>query len=473
MMRIWLGNRFAPTLFYVGVILIGSACQQEDQPTYSSLGPIPPSPQRAGDPARGREALLNEPYITCGMPETAYRKIAPEPPPETLLAERRGRNAELPYYLTHYRTPDGVDLVVSNCLNCHAAFIADRFIIGLGNEQRDFTGDSRVSVESVGLYLSDPEEIEHWRRWADIITAVAPYMMTDTVGVNPAINLTLALMAHRDPVTLDWSAEPLMEPPPENPLPVSVPPWWRLAKKNALYNTSEGRGDHARAMMLGAILCANDVETLEKIDRYAPDIRAFFASIEPPSFPWSIDNELALEGQTVFETHCSACHGTYGENDRYPNLVVGLDVVGTDPLQARSATDGSSDRFIKWFNRSFFGRLSRAAPAPGYVPPPLDGIWATAPFLHNGSIPTLAALLDSRIRPTYWVRSFDRDDYDPSTVGWRYRELSYGKPAARDETERKRLYDTTLPGYSNAGHTFGDDLTDRQRKALLEYLKTL
>lgn len=464
MSRIWLIGFLA---------LVCMACQREDKATYSPLGPIPPSSQRPGDPVRGREALLNEAYITCGMPESAYRRTAPKPPPELLLPERRGRNAKLPYYLTHYQTPDGVDLVVANCLTCHAAFIAGRLVLGLGNEQLDFTSDLRLAAESAGLTLSDPREIAHWRRWADIIATVAPYMVTDTVGVNPATNLTFAMMAHRDPITLAWSERPFMEPPPQKPLPVSVPPWWRLTKKNALYYTAEGRGDHARAMMLGVILCADDVATLEAIDRYAPDIRAFFASIEPPRFPWPVDPDLAQQGKQVFATHCSRCHGNYGESASYPNLVVGLDEVGTDPLLAQSATDGSSDRFIRWFNRSFFGRLSQAAPAPGYVPPPLDGIWATAPYLHNGSVPTLEALLDSHRRPTYWLRSFDHDDYDPGAVGWRYRELPYGKPGARDDTERKRLYDTTLPGYSNRGHTFGDVLTEEQRKALLEYLKTL
>ena len=102
------------------------------------------------------------------------------------------------------------------------------------------------------------------------------------MGVNPANNITLALMAHRDPETLARSEKPLMEPPPEQPLPVSAPPWWRLAKKNALYYNAEGRGDHARVLMLGAIYCAENVATLESIDRYAPDIRAFFASLQPP-----------------------------------------------------------------------------------------------------------------------------------------------------------------------------------------------
>jgi hypothetical protein len=58
-------------------------------------------------------------------------------------------------------------------------------------------------------------------------------------------------------------------------------------------------------------------------------------------------------------------------------------------------------------------------------------------------------------------------------LGWKHQVLSHGKAAESDERARKRIYDTTLPGYSNQGHTFGDDLSDEQRRAVIEYLKTL
>ena len=64
-------------------------------------------------------------------------------------------------------------------------------------------------------------------------------------------------------------------------------------------------------------------------------------------------------------------------------------------------------------------RDARLAPGDGYVAPPLDGVWATAPYLHNGSVPTLAALLDSRLRqPRFGIGRGD-DDYDLGLVGWR------------------------------------------------------
>jgi len=450
------------------------ACGQEAQgpAARASLGPVPAAEQRPGDPAQGREALLNNAYVTCGAPYEAYKAATDTPPPSQRLPGREGRNAELPYWLTAHENDDGVELVTSNCLTCHAGHFNGELVIGLGDETRDFTEDPRVFAESVGRYVSDGPAAEAWRRWADRVAAIAPYMITDTVGVNPANNLTLALFAHHDRDTLAWSDEPLIEPPPKEPPPVSVPPWWRMGKKHAMFYSAEGRGDHARWMMTAAILCTDTVSEARAIDRYFPHIRAYIASLEPPDYPFPVDSQLAGRGQQVFEAHCSRCHGRYGEQESYPNLVIGLDEVGTDPELAEYMGDGA-DRFVRWFNDSFFGEQARAAPAPGYVAPPLDGVWATAPYLHNGSVPTLRALLDSSQRPRYWARQVEDRKYDDEALGWRHRVLDHGKPGAANPEERKRIYDTTLPGYSNQGHTFGDALSKGERQVLLEYIKTL
>jgi len=71
------------------------------------------------------------------------------------------------------------------------------------------------------------------------------------------------------------------------------------------------------------------------------------------------------------------------------------------------------------------------------------------------------------------MRDFEAREFDPETLGWKYRDLPRGKQATADPLERKRLYDTTLHGYSNAGHTFGDALSADERRAVIEYLKTL
>jgi len=102
-------------------------------------------------------------------------------------------------------------------------------------------------------------------------------------------------------------------------------------------------------------------------------------------------------------------------------------------------------------------------PAPvGYVykARPLNGIWATAPYLHNGSIPNLDELLKPAAdrSPKFHVGS---REFDPTRVGF--------------QTDKGFLFDTSLPGNSNQGHEYGtDDMKDDQKRAaLLEYLKSL
>jgi hypothetical protein len=94
-----------------------------------------------------------------------------------------------------------------------------------------------------------------------------------------------------------------------------------------------------------------------------------------------------------------------------------------------------------------------------YKARPLDGIWATAPYLHNGSVPSLWELLQD---PSDRIPSFSiTRDFDPDNVGM--------KGGASGDF----LFDTSQPGNSNQGHAFGTALSEYQKRALLEYLKTL
>lgn len=464
------------TTIYFVILLLLTACGQNETPqpvTIAPLGAVPATTQRPGDAMTGYKTLINAAYISCGIPYSAYQQTAEAPAEEQLLSGRTGRNRELPYMLNAHHSLSGVELVSSNCLLCHAGYFDGKLIIGLGNEFLDFTNDPLPNAERLGSYINSAEEAVEWRKWAGRVAAVAPYIITDTVGMNPAINMTLALLAHRDPKTLAWSDQALLEPPSTEPLPVSVPPWWRMKKKHALFYNAEGRGDHARIMMLATTLCTDTLAEAKAINARAPHIRAYLASLEAPQYPYAIDKSLLEQGQSVFELTCSRCHGNYGENENYPNLVIALEEVGTDPELAKMSAGKESERFIRWFNTSFFGTKARIEPALGYIAPPLDGIWATAPYLHNGSIPSIAVLLNSRQRPKFWLYPEAPDDFNQLTLGWNYSELLYSKTGASNRQERKRIYDTTRKGYANTGHVYGDSLSEAQRMALLEYLKTL
>jgi hypothetical protein len=99
----------------------------------------------------------------------------------------------------------------------------------------------------------------------------------------------------------------------------------------------------------------------------------------------------------------------------------------------------------------------------GYAGMPLDGVWLRAPYLHNGSVPTLRALLLLDPRPARFYRAYDV--YDFTGVGF---------TATGPEAEKNGvLFDTTLRGNGNGGHTYGTALPAAEREAILEYLKTL
>ena len=462
------------TAMALGLLALGGCGRSEQGPVeLGTPGVIPPATQRAGDPALGYEILVNRGYVSCGVPRAAFERAAGEAPAtrQFELAGRDARNAGLPYQLNAATGPDGTELVVSNCLVCHGGEFNGELVIGLGDAFADFTASPMDGIERLGLLVEDGLEAAAWRRWADRIGAIAPYMVTDTVGVNPAPNLTMALMAYRDPNTLAWHGEPQLEPPPREPLPTAVPPWWRMQKKHAMFYHGGGRGDHVHYMMLKSLVCTDEVAEAREIDSWFTHVRAFISSLEAPDWPYALDPALAAEGEAVFERQCAACHGTYGEQETYPNLVVGLSEIGTDPAYALQAVE--AERFIRWFNGSFYGQGAQAMPAPGYVAPPLDGVWATAPYLHNDSVPSLAALLDSSRRPTYWQHRVETREYDTAVLGWAYDALEHGKEGAADPDAARFIYDTTRHGYGNGGHNFGDALTERERTAVLEYLKTL
>ena len=448
------------------LLLILAACGTEPQlPDVSGYPALPADMQRAGDPAKGYDYLVNGGYITCGIPKTLYDQVFAPAPADERPPGRTGDNTTLPYFYSAATSSEGVKVVSANCMSCHAGHINGQLVIGLGAADGDFTKDPSVQVDAVGGLIDDPTEHAEWARFDDRVKAIGPYTQTLVTGVNPADNLTAVLMAHRDPATLAWSDTPAIELPPADVVPVDVPPWWRMSKKHAMFYTSAGRGDHARIMMAASLLCTDSVAEAQVIDQAFVDVRAWIESLTPPAWPFAVDAALAAQGKAVFESTCSGCHGTYGDGGAYPNVIVPLDVIGTDPLLATGASQ-FSDKYVQWFAASFWGQTSQLDPQMGYIAPPLDGIWATAPYLHNGSVPTIDAVIDSSKRPAQWSRTFDSTDYDQASVGWNFKV----RQSSPGNTE---IYDTTVAGYGNSGHTFGDSLSDGDRAAVLEYLKTL
>ena len=186
-----------------------------------------------------------------------------------------------------------------------------------------------------------------------------------------------------------------------------------------------------------------------------------------PRYPFVIDSIRAGRGKVSFNDHCAGCHGTYADDGSttWPEMVVPLAQVGTDPARVLV---GMTERYRKFVGDSWIGDYGkddvRLAP-DGYVAPPLRGVWATAPYLHNGSVPTLAAFLELTDRPHYWRASVD--GFDEEAIGLRYETFTERAPSDID------IFDTTRLGKSSAGHLFHRSLTTDERRDVLEYLKSL
>jgi hypothetical protein len=431
--------------------------------------PIPPSVQRTGgDVQKGFDYLITGDYVKSGVPLNIFMLRMGKNKKNYL--HRTGKNETLSFEYTAITADNGEPLVAPNCLQCHAQVMNDSLYMGLGNTFIDFADNEKLNpknfemLESM-LKLTAPKKYKAAKPFIEVSKTISPYLTTEVRGVNAADRLAGVLAAHRDPVTFIWNSTARLNIPSQV-IPSDVPPWWLLRKKNAMFYTGFGRGDFGRFLMASNLLTVNDTAESREVDNHMPDVLAYIYSLRPPAYPKTIDQELAKEGETVFNVNCSKCHGTYGSNETYPNLLIPQVVIQTDSFLYSS--NYSNPQFINWFNRSWFtsgDHPARLEPYSGYIAPPLDGIWVSAPYLHNGSVPTLEGLLNSDRRPAYWSRDFDKPEYDYELLGWKYKK--------EEKPGNKNIYNTTLPGYGNYGHTFGDRLTDKERKAVLEYLKTL
>jgi hypothetical protein len=256
------------------------------------------------------------------------------------------------------------------------------------------------------------------------------------------------------------------------------------------------------------------------------------ATLKPPPWPremFSIDDALATRGKPLFETNCSGCHGETPSNLVRGAWATSVQVVGTDEKTAKNAIErtvdpgillgellpkppgarlrnpshatdllaksvvgslvagmkngesgiqrafrqdlaklGRSNNLVeraKFLNENLIDLFRVPSNVPAYESRVLHGIWATAPYLHNGSVPNLWELLTppEKRNPTFMVGS---RLFDPKNVGY-----------ATDESPFKSGKFVTDPGNANGngngGHEFGTKLSDDDRWALIEYLKTL
>lgn len=352
---------------------------------------------------------------------------------------------------------DGQGGWVMNCLACHGGKVAGQVVPGLPNSLyalETLTDDVRQTKLRLGKTLTH----------MDLGGAAMP--LGTSIGTSNAVMFGVLLLNYRD---ADLNVHRDRLPPKTLHHDHDAPPWWNVKKKAYLY-ADGGLGKSHRALMQFLLLPKNGPEKFREWEQDYADILAWIESLQSPRYPFAIDDDLASRGEKLFLETCSRCHGTYGNRGSYPEKDVPIDEMGTD----RARYEAIQPDWREAYSKSWFGHYGekpvRAKPA-GYIAPPLDGIWASAPYFHNGSVPTLWHVLHPDDRPIVWQRG--EDGYDQQRVGLEVQEFDELPATARIPAQKRRYFDTRKFGKSAAGHDFPDELTEEQKRAVLEYLKSL
>ncbi|WP_416770792.1 hypothetical protein ACMGT0_29315 [Pseudomonas sp. RHF3.3-3] len=241
---------------------------------------------------------------------------------------------------------------------------------------------------------------------------------------------------------------------------VDLPQIWNQKPRESLYLHWDGNNNnihernYAAAMAVGATPQSVLPESFNRVTNWLLGTR-------PPAWPFALDQARVAQGKPLWASNCAGCH-EFGKADT-GQVTVPIDTLGTDPHRLNSFTTGLVQAFHGFKKPPFdFGAYRKTQ---SYSNTPTDGIWMRAPYLHNGSVPSLWDLLQTPDkRPVTF--STGSDVYDPVKVGF----VTSG-PQVQAPTYFK--YDTRLEGNHNGGHLYGTQLTDAEKWALIEFMKTL
>jgi hypothetical protein len=344
--------------------------------------------------------------------------------------------------------------MVNSCLLCHAGTVAGQTIIGLGNSALDLQSLFEDLTRVDGLDFRLPHRFSYVRGTIDPISPVI-FLLSMRDG---DLNL-------RQPEPRQYPADLCSDPPA----------WWLIKRKKTRDWTGNIDARSTRVDMVNLLSPFNSPETIKQKEATFADISAFLLTVPAPKYPFPIDEARAVRGKEVYLQTCKKCHGL---KEDYPNKIIPLEQIGTDPLLCASQTPELGERLNRtWLAREMGpeGKPLQITESTGYQAPPLDGIWATAPYFHNASVPTIYHVLNSRARPRFFTRTYrsGKEDYDTDRLGHKVTVLDGPADPKLPDFERRKVYDTTRPGQANTGHTYGDKLTEEERQALIEFLKTL
>ncbi|MFT3926436.1 MAG: hypothetical protein QM778_28080 [Myxococcales bacterium] len=469
-----------------------------------------------------------------------------------------GGSGQLPVALTQLRDDEGRYLgsISFNCHWCHSSKVGESGD-GPGLGTLYGSGNSLLDVSAgFGKFMGG-------------LTGLVPVAANKVRGTGDI--LLYPAIAALDVDRAQHYNESLVAAPAQGS--VDYPVWWNAGHRTRRFHDGSFSMDDARPVMgffmpLFTYSSILDVQRgREWIDERDGDVQLWIESLTSPAYPGELNQELAEAGAILFHNidlwapnlanpvprpaggngSCASCHGVYApryvhdtaylerpELEGIAAFVVPLQIIDTDPARYRSLNEGLQKTLqYSWWSYGTAdepGACFGVSDQGGYLAPPLYGVWATAPYFHNGSVPNAWEVLDPSARKDIWRRvsapapasspdafmGYDTDltrAYDHERLGWKYEDLPCGDKlltpeldcgAADDETsdraaalgsgpydsvwfswnvgpqpqdaqtlEKRKIYNTHHYSQGNGGHAFTSVLTDGERRALIEYLKTL
>lgn len=497
----------------------------------------------------------------------------PYPKPFEDPNRTNGGTGRLPEMFTQLRSPDGSwsGRIGVTCHACHSGAANGVYAPGGGS-----------SLQDLHLLLRDAVPLGYLPSLASLAN------LTRTRGTNNASDINLAFLFPDDGLLpLDTALGVLAS---GSTASMDTPAWWNMGHRPVKFVDGVFPMDAPRVDMVfytpvfglfGSIGGPLSEAGQDWMRAHGPDANTWVESLKAPAYPGTIDTALAEQGAVLFHTlnlwassrnnpvpkpgegngSCASCHGAYAP--RYVNDPAFLATPALEGMAAyitpqriiqsspvRQQTNNEAVQIAGANN--FFGYPSTAGTANdcgpqnrsdlrgnrelGYLAPPLYGIWATAPYMHNGSIPNVWEVLKPADRKPLWKRKsrtprwdqagraimgYDTSmaAYDTTRLGWKYDIIQCKRPSLFDpfpsqylrcdptddellawyddlleglyanvivawnvlfpptitnsDIEERKIYNTYMFGQSNAGHTFNSVLTDAERRAIVEYLKTL
>ncbi|APR80168.1 Hypothetical protein A7982_05515 [Minicystis rosea] len=508
--------------------------------------------------------------------------FGPSPNPYPLPWENpnltNGGSGKLPEMFTQLRNPDGSwsGRIGITCHACHSGAVGSPSTIGPG-----VTYGGGSSLADLHLLLNDMLPLGYPASLAVLAN------LTRTRGTNNASDINLAfLFPDQGILSPDVTLGVLTS---GSTASMDTPAWWNMGHRPVKFVDGVFPMDAPRVDMVfytpflglfGSLGGPLSEAGQDWMRAHGPALNTWAESLKAPAYPLAINTSLAEQGAVLFHTldlwgagrnnpvprpqgngSCASCHGAYSPQyvnnpafldtpalEGMASYIVPLDIIGTDPV--RVLTNNEAVQVAGATN--FFGYPTTAGTDQdcgpqnrsdlrgdrelGYLAPPLYGVWATAPYFHNGSVPNVWEVLKPSARKPLWKRvskparwdqkgrvimGFDTDitrAYDAQKMGWKYDTVAcqwegYLNPMVspyincnpdndedplmqdilaavysnfvltwnvlfpptltQQQKEDRKIYNAHMYGQGNEGHELSAVLTDNERYALIEYLKTL